>query len=121
MLGYSEVAELAQPLALADSLDPPPGLETDLIINPHAAGPIIHLRVTTPTDQRAGGQQRWAIWAGPNKRMIRILKLTPGAYFDSASKRWIFLKPADQYGPTLQRLLDLDLRIDLEDPLTNAS
>ena len=87
-----------------------------MVINPHATGPKIHLRVTTPTDQRAGGNQRWAIWVGTNRQMIRILKATPGAYFDSGSKRWIFLKPAADYGATLQRLLDLDLRIDLEDP-----
>ena len=31
-----------------------------MIINPHSDGPKIHLRVTTPSDARAGGQQRKA-------------------------------------------------------------
>lgn len=92
-----------------------------MIINPYAPGRIIHLRVTQPTDRRAGGYQRWAVWVGPNHQMIRILKATPGAYFDQASKRWIFLKPPAEFGTTLQKLIDLGVRVDLEDPRTNAS
>lgn len=88
------------------------------MINPQAAKPwTIHVRVTPAApNQLALGEQQWAIWCGAEPHMIRVLKATRGCHFNQASKRWFFVRPAAQYGATLQKLLDLDYRIDLEDP-----
>jgi hypothetical protein len=87
-----------------------------VIINPEPAARnwTIHARVTTAPPNQHGHQ--WAIWCGRDAHMIRVLKATPGCHFDQSSKRWFFYRPVAAYGATLQRLLDLGYRVDLEDP-----
>lgn len=48
--------------------------------------------------------------------MIRVMKATRDCHFNQASKRWFFTRPASEYGKTLQALLDLGYKINLEDP-----
>lgn len=90
-----------------------------VVINPSAPRRwTIRVRVTdvAAASLAPQGEQQWAIWCGADPLMIRVLKATAGCHFDQASKRWFFFKPRSEYGATLQRLINLGYRINLEDP-----
>jgi hypothetical protein len=89
-----------------------------MVINPDAPKRwTIHVRVTAaPSTLRSLGEHQWAIWCGKQSHMIKVMKATRACHFDQASKRWFFVRPAAEYGATLQKLLDIGFKIDLEDP-----